>query len=101
MKDEENRQVASFSYGVKAKHTSSLADIASTLAVSQEEMLTDLVDKYVLSQETSSNQRRTQNPNQRQDNIQDLEEREAGAHPNYPQIPPMSSNIPPPIASPC
>ena len=52
--------------------------------MSQEERLSDLVAEYSLSQETPSNQRRTHNPNQRQDRNQDLEERESGAHVKYP-----------------
>ena len=53
-------------------------------------------EQNLLPQETSFNQRRTQNPNQQQDRNQDLEEREAGAHLNYPPDPPDEQQHPSP-----
>ena len=50
----------------------------------------------VLSQETSSDQRCTQNPNQEQNRNQDSEERGAGVHPNYSPDPPDEQQHPSP-----
>ena len=47
MQDEKILQVTIFSYEVKAEHTEKLADIVTTLATSQEERLSDLVDEYL------------------------------------------------------